>query len=112
GPGALGPRYDRWGVDIAPVCRAPDPAGSCPNCFSHDDPNDPARAPGKGPKAWWDNSSCRTPDFPLPQLSNRTSLLAQLERLQRGLEETRKTETWDVHRQQAMHLVLTSRPGG
>src|SRR5262249_49140762 len=50
GAGILGPRYERWGVDLAPLCRAPDPAGSCPNCFSHDDPNDPARAAGEGPK--------------------------------------------------------------
>ena len=47
------------GVDLAPPCRAPDAAGSCPNCFSHDDPNDPARAAGPGPNAWWNNSSCR-----------------------------------------------------
>src|SRR5215471_10052513 len=89
GAGILGPRYERWGVDLAPVCRAPDPAGSCPNCFSHDDPNDPARAPGTGPKAWWDNSSCRKPDFHLPdfgswtvswpQLQDRESLLERLE---------------------------------
>jgi hypothetical protein len=51
GPGILGARYARWGVDLAPVCRAPDPAGFCPNCFSHDNPNDPTRAPGKGAKA-------------------------------------------------------------
>lgn len=56
-PGLLGPRYTRWGVDLAPPCHAKDAAGSCPNCFSHDDPNDPARAAGPGPKAWWDNSS-------------------------------------------------------
>src|SRR4051812_7198143 len=31
--GLLGPRYERWGVDLAPPCRSPDPAGSCPNCF-------------------------------------------------------------------------------
>ena len=48
GAGLLGPRYERWGVDLAPPCRSPDPAGSCPNCFSHDDPNDPARAAGQG----------------------------------------------------------------
>src|SRR5262245_22440989 len=33
GPGMLGPRYSRWRVNLAPPCRAPDPAGSCPNCF-------------------------------------------------------------------------------
>ena len=50
GAGVLGSRHERWGVDLAPPCHAPDPAGSCPNCFSHDNPNDPARSPGKGPK--------------------------------------------------------------
>ena len=44
-PGLLGPRYGRWGVDIAPKCNAKDAAGSCPNCFSHDDPNDPDAVP-------------------------------------------------------------------
>ncbi len=125
GPGLLGPRYGRWGVDLAPPCRAPDPAGSCPNCFSHDDPNDPARAAGKGPKAWWDNSSCRNPDFRLPdlgmvevspsQLNDRTGLLRRLEDLERGLERADRAgrlEAWDASRHQAMRLLLTSRPGG
>ncbi len=97
GAGVLGPRWERWGVDLAPPCRAPDPAGSCPNCFSHDDPNEPARAPGKGPRAWWDNSSCRNPDFrlpdlgglevSLPQLQERDGLLRRLEGLRRDLDQ-------------------------
>ncbi len=50
--GLLGPKYDRLGVDLAPKCNAKDAAGSCPNCFSHDDPNlDPQRRPGPHPKA-------------------------------------------------------------
>lgn len=86
GAGLLGPKYEHWKVDLAPVCKAPDAAGSCPNCFSHDDPNDPERAAGKGPKAWWDNSSCRDASFhlpnlgvggvSLPQIESRTELLA------------------------------------
>jgi len=126
GSGLLGARYDRWGVDLAPPCRAPDPAGSCPNCFSHDNPNDPARAPGKGPKAWWDNSSCRNPDFhlpnlgetinlSLPELSNRAVLLQRLEDLHRGqdwAEGSGWPESWDAHRHGAMRLLLTTRPGG
>jgi hypothetical protein len=124
GPGILGPAYGRWGVDLAPPCRSPDPAGSCPNCFSHDDPNDPARAAGKGPRAWWDNSSCRNPDFRLPdlgsidvaaaQLQDRTSLLARLEDLRRGLEQADRTgrlAAWDASRHQALRLLLTTRPG-
>jgi hypothetical protein len=120
--GVLGPRYERWGVDLAPPCRAPDPAGSCPNCFSHDNPNDPARAPGKGPKAWWDNSSCRNPDFrlpdlgtldvPLPQLRNRESLLGRLETLHRGLDRGEGLAgAWDSHRRRALQMVLSARPG-
>jgi hypothetical protein len=124
GAGVLGPRYERWGVDLAPPCHAPDPAGSCPNCFSHDNPNDPARAPGKGPKAWWDNSSCRNPDFrlpdlgrldvSLPQLQDRTGLLQRLERLRRDLDggpPAGPRESWDAHRWQAMHLLSATRPG-
>ena len=99
---------------------------SCPNCFSHDDPNlDPARAPGPGPKAWWDNSSCRNPDFhlpslgrsgavSLPQLQDRTALLARLTRLRRGIEEGDRSgavAAWDAYRQQALRYVLASRPG-
>jgi hypothetical protein len=124
-PGLLGPRYGRWGVDLAPKCNSKDAAGSCPNCFSHDDPNDPARAPGPGPNAWWDNSSCRNPDFHLPdlggdtgisvpQLSNRFELLQQLEGLRRAAAEAMSHDTcraYDAQRDQALQLVLTSRPG-
>src|SRR6266540_2944170 len=91
--GLLGPRYDRWGVDIAQRCNAPDAGGSCPNCYSHDDPNeDPERRAGPGPRAWWNNSSCRNPDFHLPdlgqaegvsiaRLEDRAALLGQLDDL-------------------------------
>jgi hypothetical protein len=124
GSGILGPRYDRWGVDLAPVSRAPDPAESCPNCFSHDDPNDPARASGKGPKAWWDNSSCRNSDFRLPdlgsltvswpQLQDRDSLLENLDAHRRGLDRAdrmSKLMAWDASRHQAMKLLFATRPG-
>src|SRR5207253_811615 len=108
----------------APVCKAPDAGGSCPNCYSHDDPNDPMRAPGRGPKAWWDNSSCRDASFHLPDLSgaglplstveNRAALLDQLERYRRGLDAAARStafESWDVYRQQALRLLLADRPG-
>jgi Protein of unknown function (DUF1501) len=126
GSGLLGPQYDRFGVDLAPMCNAKDAAGSCPNCFSHDDPNlDPERKPGPGPKAWWDNSSCRNPDFRLPkfgqsegvdlsQLENRSALLRQLDDLRRNFDRHARTESevaWDAHRQQAMRFILASRPG-
>jgi hypothetical protein len=121
GPGILGPHYDRWGVDLAPVCRAPDAAGSCPNCFSHDDPNDLARAPGKGTKAWWDNSSCRDPAFRLPdvgsvavdwdELRKRTTLLERLDDALRRSAD-RSAEAWDASRQRAVDLLVTTRRGG
>ena len=126
GPGLLGPKYDRLGVDLAPKCNAKDAAGSCPNCFSHDDPNlDPERQIGPHPKAWWDNSSCRNPDFhlpilgqsggvSLPQVENRTALLRRLVQLQQDLEWADRTgalAAWDAHRQQAIQLVLASHPG-
>jgi hypothetical protein len=121
GPGLLGPRFARWGVDLAPPCRAPDPAGSCPNCFSHDDPNDPARAAGKGPKAWWDNSSCRDASFRLPdlggtlsvslsQLKERSSLLKRLDAFQRRLD-TAAMQGYDVHHERALHLLSATRQG-
>lgn len=124
-PGLLGPRYSRWGVDLAPKCNAKDAGGSCPNCYSHDDPNDPARAPGPGPNAWWDNSSCRNPDFHLPslgtdtgltipQLYDRTRLLEQLDRVRR-IADSQPLEhvqvAWDAHREQALRLLLAARPG-
>ena len=121
----LGPRYSRWGVDLAPQCHSKDAGGSCPNCYSHDDPNDPARAPGPGPNAWWDNTSCRNPDFHLPalgtelgisipQLNNRSDLLQQLEHFRRRTEthSAQMAElAWDAHREQAMRLLLAARPG-
>lgn len=125
GSGLLGPQFDRLGVDLAPKCHAKDAAGSCPNCFSHDDPNlDPERKPGPGPNAWWDNSSCRNPDFhlpdlgmqgvSLPRLEKRSTLLQRLDGLRRGLDTAGRTaalEAWDAYRHQAMQFVLASRPG-
>lgn len=124
GTGLLGPRYDRWGVDLAPVCRAPDAAGSCPNCFSHDDPNDPARAAGPGPQAWWDNTSCRDASFHLPalveggvaipQLDNRFALLSQLDGWRRTVDQAGTAgllDGWDIYRQQALRLLVASQPG-
>lgn len=121
--GLLGPQYDRLGIDLAKVCGAE--GGSCPNCFRHADPNfAPDRVPG-GPKAWWDNSSCRNPEFHPPefgkatgvsltQLENRTALLRQLDHFCRGFEQSEQEgvlAAWDAHRQQAMRFVLASRPG-
>lgn len=126
-PGLLGPRYARWGVDLAPKCNAPDAAGSCPNCFSHDDPNDPARAAGPGPNAWWDNSSCRNPDFHLPDLGlletinvpdlgRRTALLGRLEHLRaqadRGGACAAVGMAYSACREQALQLVLTASQRG
>ncbi len=119
-PGILGNRYGAWSVDVAPPCHAPDPAGSCPNCFSHDQPDMLERQPGKGPKAWWDNSSCRDPSFKLPdfslpagltlaRLENRRALLSQLERIQRHLEHEPPARDLDQYRRQAMELVLAQR---
>jgi hypothetical protein len=120
GAGILGPRYERWGLFLAPPCKSPDPAGSCPNCFSHDDPNDLSRAAGKGPKAWWDNSSCRNPDFKLPdlgrldislpQLNDRVGLLERLDKMQHEFDRS-KHRGWDAHRQRALQLLTTTRPG-
>jgi hypothetical protein len=124
-PGLLGPQYSHWGVDLAPRCNSKDPAGSCPNCFSHDDPNDPARAAGPGPNAWWDNSSCRNPDFHLPQLgaepgfaipqlSERSDLLKQLDELRRvgdAAAAHAAANAWDAHRQRALRLLMSMRPG-
>ena len=126
GSGLLGPKYDRLGVDLAAKCNAKDAGGSCPNCFSHDDPNlDSQRKPGPGPKAWWDNSSCRQPDFHLPnfgqsgsisvpQVENRADLLRRLETMRMGLDKANRNgglAAWDAYRTQAMDFVLASRPG-
>ena len=125
-PGILGPQYTRLGVDLAPKCHAPDAGGSCPNCYSHDDPNlDPERKPGPGPKAWWNNSSCRVPDFhlpdleqdegiTLPRLQHRAALLRQLDDYRAGVDQldaAGRLAAWDAHRQQALRFVLASRPG-
>jgi hypothetical protein len=117
GPGMLGTKYSRWRVDLAPPCHTPDGGGSCPNCFAHDQPNDPARAPGKHSGAWWDNSSCRAPDFHLPdlglstglsleQLQNRSQLFAELDRARRTRDDTSATDTFGEFRQQAWDLIL------
>lgn len=124
--GLLGPHFDRFGVDLACRCNAPDAGGSCPNCYSHDDPNlDPQRRPGPGPKAWWNNSSCRNPEFHLPdlglaegvgvtQLEDRAALLRHLDEVRRSLDQREQAAplaAWEARRQQAMRFVLASRPG-
>jgi hypothetical protein len=117
GPGMLGDKYARWRVDLAPVCRTPDGGGSCPNCFAHDQPNDPARVPGKQPGAWWDNESCRNPDFHLPDLglssgltvanlNSRASLLSELDRARRTLDSDPALDRVDTYRRQAWDLIL------
>jgi hypothetical protein len=117
GPGMLLSKFERWRVDLAPLCRTPDGGGSCPNCFSHDQPSDPARAPGKQPGAWWDNSSCRNPDFHLPDLGlstglslenlqSRASLLTSLDRARRQLDSEPAVRTMDVYRRRAWDLIL------
>ncbi len=121
--GMLGPLYDRFGIDLATPCGAE--GGSCPDCFRHADPNlDPERLPGRS-RAWWDHSSCRQPDFRLPQfghtegidfsqLENRAALLQRLNELRRNFDRYAPTESevaWDAHRQQAMRFILSSRPG-
>ncbi len=121
GAGILGPNYEPWGVDLAPACRSPDAAGSCPNCFSHDDPNDLTRAAGKGPKAWWDNSSCRDASFRLPdlggvsvsavELENRSSLLDRLDAMRRTAAAP-STASHAVNRRRAIELLATLKPGG
>ena len=122
--GLLGPRFERLGVDLAAACNAKDAAGSCPNCFSHDDPNDPARAPGPGPLAWWDNTSCRKPDFRLPDfglaqglsladLENRVGLYDRMERFRRLYDaegRAGRLDSWDAQSHQAMRFVLRSGP--
>jgi hypothetical protein len=117
GPGMLGDKFARWRVDLAPVCRTPDGGGSCPNCFAHDQPNDPARAPGKQPGAWWDNESCRKGDFHLPDLglssgltvanlNSRASLLSELDRARRMLDRGPAVDRMDTYRRQAWDLIL------
>jgi hypothetical protein len=113
----LGSRFARWRVDLAPPCHTPDGGGSCPNCFSHDQPNDPARAPGKQKGAWWDNASCRNADFHLPELGlsaglslenleNRAALPASLEGARRALDSRGPVESMDSMRRQAWDLIF------
>lgn len=116
--GVLGARCEPWAVDVAPPCRAPDPAGSCPNCFSHDQPDAPERQPGKGPKAWWDNSSCRDASFRRPELglpadlnfsrlAHRQGLLAKVESLRRDLDADDRVRDLDHYRRRALELLLS-----
>jgi hypothetical protein len=118
GAGVLGTAYETWRVDLAPPCGAMqrDGGGSCPNCFSHDQPIDPARAPGKHQQAWYDNSSCRDAEFHLPDLGtgsslslgaleHRAGLLRRLDQLRRGLDAP-AVQNMDVYRRQAWNLIL------
>jgi hypothetical protein len=105
-------------VDVAPPCHAKDAAGSCPNCFSHDQPDEPERAPGTGPRAWWDNSSCRNAEFRPPDLGmpdgvaisrveRRAELLARLDSVRRSLDRHDAAVRFDAYRERAMQLILS-----
>jgi hypothetical protein len=125
GSGMLGPKFDRWRVNLAPPCRAPDPSGSCPNCFSHDQPDDPLRQPGKLAKSWYDNASCRNPDFTLPDLgtsqgaaiervADRAALLRTLDRVRfdldrADLDDHRSVRRFDAYQRQALELIVSQR---
>jgi uncharacterized protein (DUF1501 family) len=117
GPGMLGATYSHWMVDLAPPCHTPDGGGSCPNCFAHDQPNDPRRGRGKQPGAWWDDSSCRNPDFHLPDLGlesgltldalrGRAALLRELDQARRALDAEPAVRGMDAYRRQAWELIL------
>ena len=119
-PGMLGPKYSRWRVNLAPPCHAPDPGGSCPNCYSHDQPDDPERQPGKLSKSWYDNTSCRNPDFTLPDLGmgqgalverveNRAALLQSLDQMRRNLDSHRSVLKYDAYQRQALELIVSQR---
>jgi uncharacterized protein (DUF1501 family) len=118
-PGMLGARHASWSVDLVPLCRAPDPAGSCPNCFSHDQPDDPDRQPGKLPRSWWDDSGCREPRFSLPDLGtatdvptallqDRAALLRRLESARRGLDSAAAIQGMDEFQQQALRMIVAA----
>ena len=123
GAGPLGTAYEPWRVDLAPSCpttHQTDGGGSCPNCFAHDQPLDPARSPGKHPQAWYDNSACRNPDFHLPDLGvgnslsldalhNRAGLLRRLEQARRALDDNLAPQDMDIYRRQAWDLILGQR---
>jgi len=76
--GLLCALFDRLGLNPAIPCEAE--GGSCPDCFRHADPNlDPERRLG-GTRDWWNNSSCRNPDFHLPHFGQPQGInLARLE---------------------------------
>ena len=77
-----------------------------------------ARAAGPGPNAWWDNTSCRNPDYHLPdlgsaqgltipQLNNRAVLLRQLDQLRGSVDSAFEREaplTWDAHQIGRSHV--------
>ena len=108
-----------------PKCNAKDAAGSCPNCFSHDDPNDLTRPPAlvRTPGGTIAVAGIRT--FTCPILAGirvsrfrsyriGSNLLRQLERLRRTADEAMAHDTcraYDAQRDQALRLILTSRPG-
>src|SRR5262249_10958700 len=87
---------------------------------SHDQPDDPERAPGKRPKSWWDNSSCRNPDFHLPdlgvstdfswtQIEKRESLLERLDQLDRTLDHPQPFRHLDSTPRRALELLVTQK---
>ena len=98
GPGMLGPRYDRWGVDLAPPCRAPDAGRLVPELLQPRRPQRPRPRRRQGPEGVVGQQQLPRPRLPpaRPRRPSSVSLAAaratarrccdRLDALRRGLD--------------------------
>lgn len=100
--GRLGPRWDAWHLNMASRC--PLGNGACPNCFRFD--GVPFR---HEPATIFETPMLALPDGGSGRLQGRMSLLGNIERQRRDLEQLAESQSLDRHRQQALTVLADAR---
>ena len=94
--GRLGNHWDAWHIDIAAKCAKGN--GACPECFRFD--GNPFE---HGAKTVFDIPTLTLPDGGRHRLNGRISLLAEVQRQQRALDQA--ADSFDGQRQQAVSVL-------
>jgi hypothetical protein len=100
--GRLGNRWESWHVDIAAKCALGN--GACPDCFRFDDDEFEHAS-----KTVFDTPMLTLPEGGRLRLSNRVSLLGEIEQQQKSLEEGASTSRLDQQRQQAISVLADAK---
>jgi hypothetical protein len=103
--GRLGPRWEAWHLHMATKC--PLGNGACPNCFRHDDDEFQHE-----PETIFQTPTLTLPDGGSDRFKTRVSLLENIEKQRRQLEQTAESQLLNRHRQQAISVLNDPRTRG